>query len=160
MDLLLRSALPLSVNLNCYGTKVATHINPLPTYTYTTSKQQSCVIGPLRECRSNWQALPGFLITAHHSCAFLCTWRAKLCGGITIQKITTRSVQWLKGIHHPRKSPPHSWDTHCGSSIKALPSTMEPHRVATRKCKKEARKLFTWKEDKRSYVQVAQFNQY
>jgi len=26
MDLLLRSALPLSVNLNCYATKVATHI--------------------------------------------------------------------------------------------------------------------------------------
>ena len=29
MDLLLRSALPLSVNLNCYATKVATHIKQL-----------------------------------------------------------------------------------------------------------------------------------
>jgi len=27
MDLLLQSALPLSVNLNCYATKVATNIN-------------------------------------------------------------------------------------------------------------------------------------
>jgi hypothetical protein len=37
-------------------------LNPVPTYTYTTSKQHSCVQG---------QALPGFLTTAQHLCAFL-----------------------------------------------------------------------------------------
>ena len=43
------------------------------------------VHGPWRECFG--QALPGFLITAHHLCPFLVYWECQLCGGKTSKNL-------------------------------------------------------------------------
>jgi len=57
-----------SIQINIF--KTTFHIlKTLPTYKYITSKQHSCVQGPLRECIG--QALLEFLITVHHLCVFL-----------------------------------------------------------------------------------------
>ena len=92
------------------GQKVdpATGVNPLPTYTYTTSKQRSCVQGPLRECRSIGRALPGFPITAHHLFAFLMYLKGYLCGGMAKQKIAFMAAsqvhRWTLLVDAPRNA--------------------------------------------------------
>ena len=64
MDLLLRSALPLSVNLNRYATKVATHIKFPPRYgggfTFTTQIFLEQVHSARSSCTADTRPLNGF----------------------------------------------------------------------------------------------------